>query len=258
MADNLKQKQAAKREKNNAKRRARYAAKKAAKDAVSSSQTTTQEKPRGIGNMVSGVEAFKDVHGIGSKPTTNVGNGGRVTTSKDATVPGLTTFEPNQVSGMLPQWNSDSYSITDPLAPSDSLPQVSEADFERGATIYQGTQRALKLTGMAIDVTKERFTVEKKRAGAFGAGIQAATAFEKVRGDHYDYLTQLESNGQKSVTLDVAGYRTDTLTKKAEFERLDLDSQLSQAKTKADLSQAKAQSSRKALDEFLANAGLSV
>lgn len=256
MADNFKQKQAAQREKNNAKRRARYAAKKAAKSAVGGTQA--QPRSRSVGDMVPGVEAFKDVNGIGSapKPATKGGNGGRVATGKDATVPNLNSFEPNQVSGMLPQWNPESYSIPDPLKPSNSLPQVTEADFERGATIYQGAQRALKLTGMAFDLTKERFTVDKKRASAFGTGIQAATAFEKVRGDHYDYLNQLEVNTQKSVTFDVAEYRTDTLTKKADYERLDLDQQLELARIKADLSQAKANSSQKQLDEFLANAGL--
>jgi hypothetical protein len=45
--------------------------------------------------------------------------------------------------------------------------------------IYEGTQRALKLTGAAFDTTRERFTTLGKQAKAFGAGVKAATEFER-------------------------------------------------------------------------------
>jgi len=101
----------------------------------------------------------------------------------------------------MPQFQESSYAISDPLNPPENLPQVTEAQFDKGMTIYEGTQRALKLTGAAFDTTHERFTVIGKQAKAFGAGIKAATEFEKVKGDYLDYQGQLENNEQKGISL---------------------------------------------------------
>ena len=74
--------------------------------------------------------------------------------------------------------------------------------------IYEGGMRALDLTGAAFDLTGKRFTVLGKQAKAFGAGIQAATEFEKVRGNYTDFLNQLEVNSQKGITLSVNQAKT--------------------------------------------------
>jgi hypothetical protein len=60
-------------------------------------------------------------------------------------VPGLAGITPDAVAGMMPQFQENSYAISDPLSPPESLPQVSEAQFDKGMTIYEGTQRALKI-----------------------------------------------------------------------------------------------------------------
>jgi hypothetical protein len=119
-------------------------------------------------------------------------------------VPGLVGITPDAVAGMMPQFQENSYAISDPLNPPESLPQVTEAQFDKGMTIYEGTQRALKLTGAAFDTTRERFTVLGKQAKAFGAGIKAATEFERVTGDFLDYQGQLETNQQKGINLEVS------------------------------------------------------
>jgi hypothetical protein len=103
-------------------------------------------------------------------------------------VPGLPThITPDAVVGMMPKFDESAYQIIDPLNPPETLPQATEAQFDKGMTIYEGTQRALKLTGAAFDTTRERFTTLGKQAKAFGAGVKAATEFERVKGDFIDY-----------------------------------------------------------------------
>jgi hypothetical protein len=46
---------------------------------------------------------------------------------------------------------------------------------------YQGTQRALKLTGAAFDTVRERFTVVGKQAKAYGAGIKLQQSLRKLK-----------------------------------------------------------------------------
>jgi len=78
------------------------------------------------------------------------------------TVPGLVGITPDNIAGMMPQFQENSYAISEPLNPPETLPQVTEAQFDKGMGIYEGTQRALKLTGAALDTTRERFTVVGK------------------------------------------------------------------------------------------------
>jgi hypothetical protein len=98
-------------------------------------------------------------------------------------VPGLPShITPDAVVGMMPKFDESAYQIIDPLNPPETLPQATEAQFDKGMTIYEGTQRALKLTGAAFDTTRERFTTLGKQAKAFGAGVKAATEFERGQG----------------------------------------------------------------------------
>ncbi|NEQ65379.1 MAG: hypothetical protein F6K21_07760 [Symploca sp. SIO2D2] len=172
------------------------------------------------------------------------------TTSTTTLVPGLTTIDPNDISGMLPQFEGANYNITDPLKPPSNLPQVSEADFDSGMSIYQGAIRALKLTGTAFDVTRERFTTEGKKAKAFGAGVKAATEFEKVKADYLDYQTQLETNTQKESGLSLAQKRTQFVLDMAVESETEMDEKLESAKVGAEIAKLQRQDKQSKLDEF--------
>lgn len=170
-------------------------------------------------------------------------------------VPGLVGITPDAVAGMMPQFQENSYTITDPLNPPETLPQVTEAVFDRGMTIYEGTQRALKLTGAAFDTTRERFTVVGKQAKAFGAGIKAATEFEKVKGDYLDYQGQLETNEQKGISLGVSQHKTTTDRTAATYDTTSMDEKLKQSEIEAQLNQAKTADKQNKLDEFRKSLG---
>lgn len=170
-------------------------------------------------------------------------------------VPGLTGINPNAIAGMMPQFQETSYTIADPLNPSESLPQVSVAQFDKGMAIYEGTQRALKLTGEAFDTTRERFTVIGKQAKAFGAGIKAATEFEKVKGDYLDYQGQLETNEQKGISLGVAQHKTVTDRTAATYDVTTMDEKLKQSEIAAQYAQENTRDKQNKLDEFRKSLG---
>jgi hypothetical protein len=176
-----------------------------ARPSLSGSRKTTAkavaEKIAGKGSTKS-TSAVADKIPVASSPIVNSSSTGFSTV-----VPGLIGINPDGIAAMMPQFQQNSYAITDPLNPPESLPQVSEAQFDKGMGIYEGTQRALKLTGAHFDTTRERFTVVGKQAKAYGAGIKAATEFEKVKGDYLDYQGQLESSQQKEISLGVSNIK---------------------------------------------------
>src|SRR4028118_1417158 len=112
-----------------------------------------------------------------SNPATNAS--AITNTQTNVTVPGLMEFTPNDVQGMLPQFEDGKYKVNDPLNPPESIPQVSQQQYDKSEAIYQGGLRALKLTGMSFDLAKERFTTLRKKVGAFGSGVKLATEVEK-------------------------------------------------------------------------------
>jgi transcription initiation factor IIF auxiliary subunit len=156
---------------------------------------------------------------------------------------------------MMPQFQETSYAISDPLNPPETLPQATEVQFDKGMGIYEGTQRALKLTGAAFDTTRERFTVVGKQAKAFGAGIKAATEFEKVKGDYLDYQGQLETNEQKGISLGVSQHKTVTDRTAATHDTTLMDEKLKQSELEAQLNQAKTADKQNKLDEFRKSLG---
>ena len=170
-------------------------------------------------------------------------------------VPGLTVFSPDAIAGMMPQFSENSYAVTDPLNPPAAIAQATETQFNQGMGIYVGADRALQLTGAAFDLTKQRFTTVGKQAKAFGAGIKAATEFEKVKADYFDYQGQLQTNQQKAVTLDVSQHRTAAITAQALYDKSSLDEKLNQSKIDAELNAAKSRSKQSILDEFLKQLG---
>lgn len=166
------------------------------------------------------------------------------------TIPGLPTLTPDQVSGMLPKFDLTAYQITDPLNPPESLPQATEAQRDKGKVIYEGTQRALELTGYAFDTSRVAFTTLGKQAKAYGAGIQAATELEKVKGNYLDYLTQTQTTEQKKIALDLSQTQTLTDSSKAVHKKTELNEKLKQAEIAADKAREETQQKQTQLAEF--------
>lgn len=166
------------------------------------------------------------------------------------TVPGLMEFTPDNIQGMLPQFDEGKYQVTDPLNPPADIPQVSQQQFDKSEAIYQGGIRALKLTGLGFDLAKERFVTLRKKVSAFGSGVKLATEVEKVKGDFLDYLNQGETNKQKNVALDVSQHKTTTDTQKAVYDVLSMDEKLEQSRIAAELAKAQTTEKLSGLQEF--------
>ncbi|MGJ5631217.1 hypothetical protein [Nostoc sp. CALU 1950] len=77
----------------------------------------------------------------------------------DSRIPGLLTVTPDLIPGMMPPFQPNQYHISDPLNPPETLPQATQSQLDKGMKIYEGSTRALKLTGAALDLTREKFTV---------------------------------------------------------------------------------------------------
>ncbi|MBG1271061.1 hypothetical protein [Nostoc sp. WHI] len=173
----------------------------------------------------------------------------------DSRIPGLLTVTPDLVPGMMPPFQPNQYHISDPLNPPETLPQASQSQFDKGMKIYEGATRSLKLTGAALDLTREKFTVIGKHSKAFGAGIQAATEIEKVKGNYTDYLNQKEVTTQKSVVLDVSQVKTIADTNISVYSKDELNQKLLQAQIKAEELRLKTVESQGNLASFKAQLG---
>ena len=165
-------------------------------------------------------------------------------------VPGLPTLIPDQIAAQMPQFSPENYQISDPLNPPTSIPQVSQTDFDQREAIYEGGIRALKLTGLGFDLTREKFTVIGKQAKAFGAGIKAATALEAVKGDYLDYQSQVETTSQKSIALGTNQHKTTTDQTKSTYSQQEMDEKLEQARIAADLAAEQTKEKQSGLDQF--------
>ncbi|NER99406.1 MAG: hypothetical protein F6J86_37255 [Symploca sp. SIO1B1] len=174
----------------------------------------------------------------------------RKRTTSNASIPALKFTTPNKVESQLPQFNLREYQVSDPLNPPETMPQVTQSQFVSASRIYDGGMRALQLTGKAFDLASLRFQVEGKKAKAFGAGVQAATAYEKVKGDLTDYQIQLQNNQQKNIELGTAKLRTTTAKQIAEETEKELNEKLAQAQAGAELAQLKTQEKQTKLAEF--------
>ena len=189
----------------------------------------------------------------GSSPTSStnaVANSSAIANSQTSiSIPGLMEFTPDNIQGMLPQFDEGSYQVTDPLNPPE-IPQVSQQQYDKSEGTYQGGIRALKLTGMAFDLTKERLTTLRKKVSAFGSGVKLSTEIEKVKTDFFDYLNQGETNKQKSIAYSVATHKTSTDGQKAVFDTQTIDEKLEQSRIAADLAKAQTQERLSGLLEF--------
>jgi hypothetical protein len=224
-----------------------------ARPSLSGSRKTTA---KAVAQKIAGKGSTKSTPAVADK--TPVASSPIVSSSStgfSTVVPGLIEITPDAVAGMMPQFQENSYAISDPLNPPELLPQVSEAQFDKGMGLYEGTQRALKLIGAAFDTTRERFTVVGKQAKAFGAGIKAATEFEKVKGDYLDYQGQLETNEQKGISLGVAQHKTSTDRTTATHTTVSIDEKLKQAEIAAKLARATTEDKQSKLDEYRKSLG---
>jgi len=166
------------------------------------------------------------------------------------TVPGLPSLIPDQIAAQMPQFSPESYQVSDPLNPPTSIPQVSQTDYDVREGIYQGGIRALKLTGLGFDLTREKFTVIRKQAQAFGSGVKAATALEAVKGDYLDYQSQVENTSQKSIALGTNQHKTTVDQTKAGYSEQEMNEKLEQARIAADLASEQTREKQSSLDQF--------
>jgi len=165
-------------------------------------------------------------------------------------VPGLKDISPNTIPAMMPVFNQLDYKVLDPLNPPTTLPQATDSQYQTGMAIYKGATNALQLTGAAMDLTREKFTVIGKHAKAVGAGIMAATEGEKVKGNFLDYQSQLEVTYQKAVNLDLNQVKTVADRNISVHTKIDLAEKLKQAELKAQESQLKTQELQGKLTAF--------
>ncbi|PHM07783.1 hypothetical protein [Nostoc sp. 'Peltigera malacea cyanobiont' DB3992] len=191
-----------------------------------------------IDNTKAAAQAVAEKLARGNKGSSQPSSNSMSTTSAsipiDSRIPGLMTVTPHLIPGMMPPFQPNQYHISDPLNPPETLPQASQSQLDKGMKIYEGATRSLKLTGAALDLTREKFTVIGKHSKAFGAGIQAATEIEKVKGNYLDYLNQKEVTTQKSVSLDVSQVKTIADTNISVYSKDELNQKLLQAQIKAE------------------------
>jgi hypothetical protein len=146
----------------------------------------------------------------------------------------LVGITPDAVVGMMPKFDQKApIKLSTRSIPLKRYPKLPKLSLTRVMTIYEGTNERLSYTGAAFDTTKERFTTLGKQAKAFGAGVKAATEFERVKGDFLDYQGQLQTNEQKGISLGVAQHKTATDRTAATQNTATMDEKLKQAEIAA-------------------------
>jgi hypothetical protein len=228
--------------------------KKMAKSLTNASKNAASAVSRLTSNRKTSPEAAPNGGGIKStkaNATVAIGGDSRV----HVNVPGLFEMSEQSIPSMLPPFNPNAYSVSDPLNPPDSIPQATGAQFERGKRIYEGGIRALQLTGLAMDLTREKFVVIGKQAKAVGAGFNALTDQEKAKGSYLDWKSSLEATQQKGINYQVATYTTAQEIAALPFVKIQLDEALAQQQAKAQFAQAKTAEALGKLGEFKASIG---
>lgn len=178
------------------------------------------------------------------------------TLQNSSLVPGLKTLSIADVGNrMTSTFNPENYAVTDALKPPESLPNLSDGDFEGLQTIYKGAINASKAEGLNYDLKKEVFVTQGKEADAFGAGIKTATKFEKVKGEYFDYQSQLETNKQKESDLGVAQYNTVQGAAKATYLKTITEESVNQARINSELAKTETLNKQKKLIETQARYG---
>ncbi|MBE9040998.1 hypothetical protein IQ235_09420 [Oscillatoriales cyanobacterium LEGE 11467] len=158
---------------------------------------------------------------------------------RELTVNGLSDLTPDNVSESVPAFEPTNYNISDPLAPSESMPRVTDEQHDRNRLIYKETQNALDSVGLAMDTSKKRFETIGKQAKAIGAGIDAATTINETKGKAVKYRTSEELLEQEFLKLDIAGRQTTTATQVRDYAYTSLDEDIEQARIRSEIAAAK-------------------
>lgn len=208
--------------------------------------------------LTSGATAVQDKKAGSSTSSSTVATSNSTNQPISATiaVPGLTRIAPDAMVKMIPTFDENAFNIADPLNPSESIPQISEAQHDRNVAIYSGGIRALQSIGLGYDLTREKFTVVGKRAKAVGAGYKALTDIEKATGDYLDYQNQTEATAQKAISLDVSRHKTLTESQSAVHSKTQLDEKLKQASLDAQRASLVTQDKANKLLEFQKELGV--
>ena len=158
---------------------------------------------------------------------------------RELTIQGLSELTPDTVHESIPTYNPGDYDVSDPLNPPETLPRVTDEQFDKNRLIYKETQNALDSVGLAMDTTKKRFEVIGKQAKAIGAGIDAATTINETKGRAVKYRTSEELLEQEFLKLDIAGRQTTTATQVRDYTFTSLDEDIEQARIKSEIAAAK-------------------
>lgn len=175
----------------------------------------------------------------------------------DKNLPGLPTFEPNQIESHLPKIDVSKYKITDPHNLPETLPQVSNSQLEKNKTLGEGAMNAQQSEIIALKVVEGSFNVMGQQAKTFGAGVKAGIEILKAKGTYLDYLNQEEVNNQKETQLSVNIYKSDKDAEIAVQDKLTLDEKLRQATAKAEKAKLQSDELNNELLEARKKVGLS-
>jgi hypothetical protein len=169
-----------------------------------------------------------------TSPSKGVSTGGSLVSVDSSgqialSVPG--SIQVQDIAGSIKVLDRNSYQILDPLHPPETLPRVNQRDFELGSRVYAESINGLKLIGLEADHTREQFNVLGKQAGAFEAGVKAATAYRKVEGAIIDHETQVQLNVEKGNKYQLATHRVANGVEQLIVDKQISDEQLSASRT---------------------------
>lgn len=220
--------------------------------------SASKSASRSVSRLTGGKSTSPNARSTSSITPANASNNA-VTVNQDhrvaVAVPGLYAMSEASIPQMMPQFDPAPYQVSDPLNPPETIPQLTVAEFERNKNIYEGGIRALQSTGLAMDLSRERFTVIGKQAKAIGAGFNALNEQEKAKGSLLDFYTQQELTQQKGLRYQVATHQTQTETEAFPHAIVQLDEALEQQRIKAELATAKREEAANSLTTFQESLG---
>lgn len=158
-------------------------------------------------------------------------------------------FDLTSVSSKLPSFDASKYDITDASNPPESLPQISEADYQKASGKYDSTKRVLSLEQQAVQVVGEQYKVLGARFKAFGEGVKAATEAEKIEQLLTEYSIQKETNTQKNEILVTSRHQTTNAKELTTYNKQVSDEQVEVARLKVEDLKIKNKTTREKLTD---------
>lgn len=171
-------------------------------------------------------------------------------------LPGLPTLTENDIDGQLPSVNPDAYTVSDPHKLPDTLPQVSDAQYEENKRIAKSALNAQNSEILALQITSGKFQIIGQKAKTVGDGVRAVTEIEKTKGLLIDLRNQQEITAQKTNALDFNIYKTDKEVAISAFNKQALDEKERMAGTSAQSQKADADYAEIELAKKLQKLGL--